>query len=263
MLRSLRLASGPVLAALLLIGTTGTGSASRNGGSPSSDAASATTAFHTIDAGYLTVGEGAGAYPPMDFPDPKNPHAIIGFNADLLAALIRQMGLKGGTIVPSDFTKLLPSLNAGKFDVVMSTLNHTPERAKLVDFVDYMSASEGILVRKGSTIHANGYAGLCGTSLNVVGTTSLEASARAANKRCARKIKIITQSNTPTAVNAFLGGSGDAYLGDLPVVAHYVKMYPGRLREAGKPIPTGQNYGIAYPRTNQRWALRSRERFPR
>ena len=145
-------------------------------------------------------------------------------------------------------TKLLPSLNAGKFDVVMSTLNHTPERAKLVDFVDYMSASEGILVRKGSTIHANGYAGLCGTSLNVVGTTSLEASARAANKRCARKIKIITQSNTPTAVNAFLGGSGDAYLGDLPVVAHYVKMYPGRLREAGKPIPTGQNYGIAYPK---------------
>ena len=41
--------------------------------------------------------------------DPKNPHAIIGFNVDLLAALIRQMGLKGGTIVPSDFHQA-PSL---------------------------------------------------------------------------------------------------------------------------------------------------------
>lgn len=233
------------LAAVLALGGCGSSSSTAANATPTS-AKPATSASHLalMAPGYLTVGSDT-TYPPMEYPDPNNPSTYVGTDVDLADAIAKSMGLKGAHVVKGSFDALIPSLQAKRYDVVMSSLNDTPARAKLVTFVDYMTASEAILVKKGSPIHADSYASLCGKTVSVQRGTTEQDGLTAANAKCTSKINIQIYQADTDAFQAFAAGHTDAYTSDLPVIANYAAKAKGKYVLAGKAITAGENYGIA------------------
>ena len=197
-----------------------------------------------IHPGYLSVGSDT-TYPPMESKDLQH-GGYKGADVDLANALAHAMGLKGARIVPTTFASIIPALQRRNFDVIMSSMNDTPERRKQIAFVDYMqlNASEAILVPKGSSIHAAAYAGVCGHTISVqAGTAELD-DLNAANKKCKSKIDIKSYNLDTDAFQALAAGHVDAYTTDLPVADFYVKAHSSAIRFAGKPIGSSARYGI-------------------
>lgn len=230
----------------VVIVLSGCGSSSSSSNSKSTPTSSAGKSLGLISPGVLTVGSDT-SYPPMEFKNPNNPSQTEGADVDLANALAKSMGLSGAKVVTAVFDTIITSLKDKRFDIVMSSMNDTPERAKQVDFVDYMTAQEAILVPKSSTIHADTYKALCGKTVSVErGTTEL-LGLQAANKTCSPKINILSFAEDTSAFQALASGHAEAYTSDLPVIANYAngKQFGGKYRKAGKAFSASANYGIA------------------
>jgi polar amino acid transport system substrate-binding protein len=106
------------------------------------------------------------------------------------------------------------------------------------------NAAESILVPKGSSIHANGYSGLCGKSVSVESGTVELGDLNTANKACSSKIDIHSYPQDTAAFQALASGHVQAYTTDLPVALFYVKAHNGAIRFAGKSFGSGAYYGI-------------------
>jgi len=92
----------------------------------------------SIAAGGLKVGVSAD-YPPMIY---KQDGHIVGIEADNAKAVGGIIG-KEMTFVDMPFANLIPALQAGDIDVIMSGMSVTPERGALVTFTDsYMEMGQ-------------------------------------------------------------------------------------------------------------------------
>ena len=80
----------------------------------------------------MRVGTETG-FPPFSYLDEKN--ELAGFNLDIGAAICDQMKVKCEW-VGYDFDDLIPELQAGKLDMVISSMTITEERKNLVSFSD-------------------------------------------------------------------------------------------------------------------------------
>jgi len=122
-------ASAAIVAALAL---TGCSTSAPEATSPAADAPLASLVPEGTPA-TLTVGT-AAANPPFESVEGGK---IVGFDADLAAAVGEQLGL---TLKMEDgsFDALISGLQGGRYNLVISNLYDTPERQKSVDFVDYL-----------------------------------------------------------------------------------------------------------------------------
>jgi ABC-type amino acid transport substrate-binding protein len=83
------------------------------------------------------------------------PHAMVklggglqGFNIELGEELAKRMGRKL-QIEGTEFSGLIPGLNAGKYDFVLAPVTVTPERAKALLFTEgYLNTDFGLVVKK-------------------------------------------------------------------------------------------------------------------
>ncbi len=90
----------------------------------------------------LVVGT-SGAQPPMTATTKKG--EIIGMDADIAKAMADAMGVKV-KFVKMPFSKLIPALEAGRVDMVLSGMTITPKRNQKVAFVGpYYVTGKGIL----------------------------------------------------------------------------------------------------------------------
>jgi lysine-arginine-ornithine-binding protein len=90
-----------------------------------------------------------GAFPPWNMigADGK----LAGFDIDLTAELCKRAAVEC-ELIPGEWTSLIPSLNAGKFDLVL-TLGINEARKKVVDFtIPYASGVATFLILKGGTV---------------------------------------------------------------------------------------------------------------
>ncbi len=72
-----------------------------------------------------------GAYPP--FSEVKDDGEIVGFDIDMARALCAEMG-EDCTLVRTDWTRMIPSLLAGKCDAIVASMSDTPARRQSIDF---------------------------------------------------------------------------------------------------------------------------------
>lgn len=92
----------------------------------------------SLAAGGLKVGVAAD-YPPMIY---KQDGQFVGIEADNAKALGGILGQQL-TFVDMPFAQLIPALQAGDIDVIMSGMSVTPERSALVTFTDsYMEMGQ-------------------------------------------------------------------------------------------------------------------------
>ena len=83
-------------------------------------------------------------YPPYELYAADN-KTVVGFDADLAAAIGQVLGLKV-EMVPATFDTILPGIASQKYDVGMSAFSITPERQQNADFVAYQVNGSGLAV---------------------------------------------------------------------------------------------------------------------
>ena len=109
-------------------------------------AAQADTLADIKQKGVLVVGSKAD-YRPFGFLDPSG--KIVGFEPDLAADIARRLGVKL-EVVPVVGSNRIQFLQQGKIDLMIATTSDTPERRKIVDFVDpnYYGSGTNVLASK-------------------------------------------------------------------------------------------------------------------
>lgn len=133
-----------VMLGVMTMGFVGCGASSNKASDNNS-----TDLLETIqEKGKLVVGMSAD-YAPYEFHyiDENGKDVIGGFDVDIANEIADAIEVEL-VIQEMDFDALVSALPAGKVDVVISGMNPTEERAKVVDFSDiYYNSQHGILVR--------------------------------------------------------------------------------------------------------------------
>lgn len=97
---------------------------------------------------------------------------IVGFDVDIANALCAQIKRKC-VFVESEWDSIIAGLQAKKFDVVISSMSITPERARVVDFSNrYYKTPSAIVVKK--SVKYEGPASLKGMKIGVLKASTQE-----------------------------------------------------------------------------------------
>jgi polar amino acid transport system substrate-binding protein len=160
-----------------------------------------------------------------------------GAEIDLAKAVGKHLGLKVDFFDVA-FASIIPALQGGQCDVIMSSLYIKPEREKVVDFVPYLMSGSALAVAEGNPKHVTGMDdSVCG--LRMTATVGKTAALLAAGQKetCAADGKAplgLTQVDSTTAgVQQVMTHQADAYAGELPVVLYYRQKQPGTFEMAG------------------------------
>lgn len=157
--------------------------------------------------------------------------------------IANEIGKRFGVSVEIDntgFDGIIPALQAKKCDLIISGMNDTPARAKVVDFVDYLKVGQGLLVPAGNPKAIKTLEDLSGKAVAVqLGTTNKDALDEANKTLVAGgkpKIDIQTFQKDTDAFQQLSLGRVDAYSGDSPVCAYYAAKSSGKFEVGGSPI---------------------------
>jgi len=148
------------------------------------------------------------AYAPFEFMDEKQ--QPTGFDIELINALGADMGYQV-KVETASFDGLIPALQAGKYNAVISAMTITDDRAKSVQFSDrYFKTVQYIAMKKGSNFKtlADLKGKKVGVQLSTTGQFAVEQKGITTKK----------YDTTPDALNDLLNGGVDAVVADAPVV---------------------------------------------
>ncbi len=183
-------------------------------------------------------------YPPMES---LQGGKAVGADVDIANAITKLWG-KTAEIKTTGFDVIIPSLLKKKCDAIISALTNTPERAKQVDFADYVTVGMLLMVKKGNPSHITGLASLSGKSVAVQAATTEKQKLDAQNKLFAKQGKktvAIKIYPADTSAAAALGaGKVDAYFTDATPALYYIKQTGGKFQIAGPQIDSAPE-GIA------------------
>jgi polar amino acid transport system substrate-binding protein len=157
---------------------------------------------------------------PVGEPEPQ----VRGIDPDLATELGRKLGVRF-SFVNTAFDELIPSLQDSKFDVIISSMTATPERAQKISFLEYFQAGTSILVAKGNPERIRAMGDLCGATVTLQSGTIHEELVAAQQPDCgARPIKARPLESGTQVVLEVKFGRADAALADFPVAAYNAKV---------------------------------------
>ena len=211
-------------------------------------AAAALVPAAVASTGQLTFAMDA-SYPPDEFLAPGS-STIIGMDADLATAISQTLGL---TSVQKNvtFDAIIPGIQAGKYNVGLSSFTDTAAREQVVDFVNYFNAGEAFYVKAGGKKSFTSTASLCGHSVSVESGTVEEEESKKASTTCTKAgkgaVKILSFSDQNGANLAVSSGRADVGYADSPVVGYIVAQSGGTFEQSGA-VFNQAPYGIALPK---------------
>lgn len=154
-------------------------------------------------------------YEPFEYNDETG--LLVGFDVDLGALISQKLGAEV-RFNDAVFDTIIPNLEAGTNDIIISSMSDTLERQAKVDFVDYHIGGSQMIVAKGNPENIVDAASLCGKTvivqngtiqIDLVGTMSADCEA-AGNAA----ITVTTLPDAPLMENALRAGQGDAVMMD-------------------------------------------------
>ena len=166
-------------AAVVLVAACGS---SGSGGSSSSAAPAATTGAASSAASSSAASAGNGKtyviatsadFPPFSSRAASNPNEIVGFEPDMMKAVMAHLGLKYKWIT-SDFDGLIPAVQSGRVDAVVSDVYDTAAREKVVDFIDYLKTGLSVMVSGANASKVHSFMDVCGHPMGVLTGASTE-----------------------------------------------------------------------------------------
>jgi polar amino acid transport system substrate-binding protein len=176
------------------------------------------------DAGVINVGS-LFPYPPMTYFDDQG--NLTGFDYDLGQELGNRLGVEF-EVVHQEWPTVIPSLQAGLHDIIISSMNDTLERQKTLDFVDYFGGGYSILVPKGNPLGISNLSDLCGRSAAVPTNAAQSAIVEDASSKCpaGKPINIVYLPDDAQAQEAVRAGNVDADIQDA-AISSFVAMVAG------------------------------------
>jgi polar amino acid transport system substrate-binding protein len=194
--------------------------------------------------GTLIVGT-AGNMPPFNMTTKDG--KIIGFDADLAKIIAAAMDVKL-ELQAMDFAKLLPALEAGEVDMVLSSMTMTPERNLKVAFVGpYFLSGKSFLAREQNTKVVQAQTSQDINSPDVTLAALKGSTSQSFVGEVTPKAKFIPVQDYDEAVQLVVLGEVDALVADYPFCAVSVFRYPDKgLVAMSKPL-TYEPLGIAVP----------------
>lgn len=193
------------------------------------------------------------SYPPEEFYAADGTTAQ-GSDIDFATEIGKRLGV-GTQIDNTGFDGIIPALLAKKCDLIISGMNDTEERAKQVDFVDYLKVGQGLLVAAGNPKGIHTLEDLSGKAVAVqLGTTNkdaLDAANEALKAAGKAPIDIQTYQQDTDGFQQLALGRVDAFSTDSPVVAYYNSKpeNAGKFEVGGTPIDPAP-IGIAVTKDN-------------
>jgi polar amino acid transport system substrate-binding protein len=247
--KALAAAAAASLAAVLA--ACGSSGGSSSGGSTPTTAASAVATLPAAFAGKTLTAAADASYAPNEFFDTDG-KTVIGMDADLIKALGTALGTKVD-LKNVGFDDIIPALDAGKYDIGISSFTDTKEREAKVDFVTYLSAGTSFFTSADKPAAVKSLDDLCGLAVAVEKGTTQADDATAQDGKCKAAGKSgVTVSQFPDQNGANLAlssGRAQVSMADSPVADYQVKLSDGKFKLVGTPYGTAP-YGIAVPKNS-------------
>lgn len=178
--------------------------------------------------GSLTVGSDL-TYPPYAFMEEGQP---AGFDPDFMRMLAAEMALEP-TFVDTRFANLITGLRADRFDLIASALFVTPERAKVVDFIPYLTAGQALLARVGDDGAPTTLDDLCGLTVGSIQGAAWIPNLESLSETCVKDqrapIDINEYDTDPQVTQALLSQAIDVQMSDAAVAQSVVDQLGDRV----------------------------------
>lgn len=178
-------------------------------------------------------------YPPFETKDEAgNP---MGASVMLAEALGEYLGMEIA-IVETDYGSLIPALEQGTIDVIISSMTITPAREEVVDFSDpYTNSQLMMLVYKDSKVQTP--ADLNDAEVIIASKTGTIGALWAAQYAPNAQVRNIDEE--ASAVLEVAQGKADVFIYDpLSIIRHH-ENYPDTTRAVLEPLPNTKGWGIA------------------
>lgn len=244
--------------ALLTLAGCGTAAGTSSTAGTNCPSSATQTSWQLVTPGKLTIITNS-PYAPAEFPDPKSPTTITGYDMDIANAIAKQMCLTLVIHNTENFDSIIPdisgpALGQQPYDMSISSFTINTARQAKVDMLPYFQAGQSLIVLPNST------AGLttdlstwCGKTIAAQnGTVELQelqdmnggSNGSGESPICkTNPIKILHFDDQSVVVQQIVSGSADASFQDSPVSGYYVSLNQGKVVQG--PIPNDPNAAVA------------------
>ena len=185
------------------------------------------------------------AYPPFEFERNGEP---TGFDIELMDEIGRRANL-APEYQNVTFDGIINGLQNNQYDLAISAMTITPERAERIDFSDpYFNADQSLLVPSDAGVGSVEDLGDATVGVQLGTTGEIQAKEFADEGTIQGEVR--TYDTIEDAFAALGNGQIDAIINDLVVNQDEIKGSDGAL-EIAQVIPTGEQYGIAFPKDSE------------
>lgn len=181
----------------------------------------AARAAELITDGQLELVTKAAA-PPYEFYEDGTEN-LRGSDLDLGNAIAAKLGLEV-TWSSIEFPGIIPAIEAGRYDWSMAGMGDTPARQEIVDFVDYSTDSNSIVVVKGNPKDISDIESLCGLNISSVEGSVFLGLLEAQNEKCDDKMNITIFQDNASALLQVKTGRADATMYQTGVALYLIKV---------------------------------------
>ncbi|RWI36149.1 ectoine/hydroxyectoine ABC transporter substrate-binding protein EhuB [Mesorhizobium sp.] len=137
---------------------------------------------------------------------------VAGFSPDLIRAALKPLGVEKIDFVPAEFSALISSLQAGRFDVIAAAMWITPVRCKAVAFSDPdIITKDALLVLKGNPLNIHSYADIAANPNVRLGVDRGSANIEHAEGAGVSRDRFVQFDAGTAVIAALIGGRVDAY----------------------------------------------------
>lgn len=162
-----------------------------------------------------------------------------GLSYDLAHAAAQLLGVRL-KLVQTTEAGLIPTLQAGKADLVWTANIPTPQRLKVVNFVLYVTSPWGMLLPAGNPKHINSVTDLCGHAVAIIsGAVPQISLIKSTQKQCSKlgkpSIKEHAYTDQTAQVLAVQSGASDVAIGAGLGLAYEVKKIGNGLKAIESP----------------------------
>jgi polar amino acid transport system substrate-binding protein len=179
----------------------------------------------------LVVGTSA-SYPPLSFKTKSG--KVLGLDMDLAQAMASAMGVKLKIeVIP--FDELIPALEKGKIDMIMSCMTITPDRNLRIAYVGpYFLSGQAILTTKDIALNINGPADVNNQNFSIAlprGTTT-----EMIAKKMLPQAKLVIVKSNDEALDLLKAKTVKAIMSDYPYVVVEAFRYKDKGFVANQPF---------------------------
>jgi polar amino acid transport system substrate-binding protein len=189
----------------------------------------------------ITPGTAPG-FPPFEMKNDEG--ELVGFDVDLLEAVVEQTDYTLADWEEFEFSSLIPALQNDRIDVIAAAMTITDERDQNIDFTDsYYSANQAILVADNSDFSPGSLDDLSGQKVGAQeGTTGASVvQKQLVDKGKVKKANFNTYGSYVLAVEDLINGNIAAVVVDTPVANTFAA---NRAVSIAFTYETGENYGF-------------------